>query len=194
MEEFKEIKGYEGLYMASTYGFIYKIRDGKPYKRIGIPRTDGGHNYTITKLFDKNKVRKDVCVHRIIAETFLPNPNNYPCVNHIDGNKHNNRVDNLEWVTYSDNTKKAYEIGAYDGCKVIPGHEQFSFLLGWSQVRQSDLQEVKDEILTSLNLKQKVSWYQRLYGNIEPKITEYWKIEEIFHKHGITQIWGVPQN
>ena len=49
------------------------------------------------------------------------------------------------------------------------------------------------EILTSLNLKQKVSWYQRLYGNIEPKITEYWKIEEIFHKHGITQIWGVPK-
>ena len=77
---------------------------------------------------------------------------------------------------------------------MIPGREQFSFLLGWSQVRQGDLQEVKDEILTSLNLKQKVSWYQRLYGNIEPKITEYWKIEEIFHKHGITQIWGVPQN
>ena len=194
MEEFKEIKGYEGLYIASTYGVIYKIRDGKPYNRIGIPRTDGGHNYTITKLFDMNKVRKDVCVHRIIAETFFFFLYNYPCVNHIVVNKDNNRVDNLEWVTYSDNTKKAYEIGAYNGCKVIPGREKFSFLLGWSQVRQGDLQEVKDEILTSLNLKQKVSWYQRLYGNIEPKITEYWKIEEIFHKHGITQIWGVPQN
>ena len=84
MEEFKEIKGYEGLYMASTYGFIYKIRDGKPYKRIGIPRTDGGHNYTITKLFDMNKVRKDVCVHRIIAETFLPNPNNSDLPQRID--------------------------------------------------------------------------------------------------------------
>lgn len=196
MTEFKEIKGFEGLYMANSQGEIYKSKDGKPFKRMGKPRTTGGHNYTITKLFNKDGHRKDVCVHRIIAETFIPNPKHLPCVNHINGNKHDNRVENLEWVSYSENTQKAYEAGTFDRNaqqKVRPGREPFAFLLGWTQVKQSDAQEVKAAILDALNLHTKVSWYQRMYGDIEPRISEYWKIEDIFHKYGITQIWGVPQ-
>ena len=49
--------------------------------------------------------------HRIIAEVFVPNPNNKPCVNHKDGNKLNNRADNLEWVTHSENTLHAFKTG-----------------------------------------------------------------------------------
>lgn len=49
-------------------------------------------------------------VHRIVAETFIPNPNNLPCVNHIDGDRANNNVDNLEWVSYSENLKHAYDV------------------------------------------------------------------------------------
>lgn len=55
--------------------------------------------------------RKNKNVHRVIAETFIPNPNNLPCVNHKDGNKLNNQVTNLEWCTYSENTTHAYRIG-----------------------------------------------------------------------------------
>lgn len=55
--------------------------------------------------------RKNKNIHRIIAETFIPNPNNLPCVNHKDGNKLNNSVDNLEWCTHSENTSHAYRIG-----------------------------------------------------------------------------------
>lgn len=55
--------------------------------------------------------RKNRNVHRVIAETFIPNPNNFACVNHKDGNKLNNSVDNLEWCTYSENTLHSYRTG-----------------------------------------------------------------------------------
>lgn len=49
--------------------------------------------------------------HRLIANAFIPNPDNLPCINHIDGNKLNNQLSNLEWATYSDNTKHAFRMG-----------------------------------------------------------------------------------
>lgn len=58
--------------------------------------------------------RKKYSVHRLVAETFLDNPNNYPIINHKDGNKQNNCVDNLEWCTYKHNINEAQKIGLYD--------------------------------------------------------------------------------
>lgn len=70
----------------------YNIRDG----------------YRIIDLYkDGKRIKKNV--HRLVAETLIPNPDNLPCVNHIDGNKQNNRVTNLEWVTYSENSLHSYK-------------------------------------------------------------------------------------
>lgn len=68
----------------------------------------GEHGYKYYRL-SKNGKKKMLYAHRLVAEAFIPNPNNLPVVNHIDGNKQNNNISNLEWVSYSDNTKAWHE-------------------------------------------------------------------------------------
>lgn len=70
-------------------------------------------------------------VHRIIAECFIPNPSNLPCVNHLDGIKTNNDVKNLEWISYSDNTKHAYDTGLE---KKMVGEQHHNAKLTWEDV------------------------------------------------------------
>lgn len=90
----------KGNYLASSFGNIYNF-----YGKIMIGAVDRcGYKEVI---LNKNKER----VHRVIAETFIGNPNNYPCVNHIDGNKLNNNVSNLEWCNHSQNVLHAYKTG-----------------------------------------------------------------------------------
>lgn len=189
MNEIQFIKGFEGLYFASRDGRIFKCEDGRPGKEIGISRTTARHNYTQTVLYKDGK-DYPFQVHRLIAETFIPNPDNLPYVNHKDGNKHNNHVDNLEWVTASQNSRHAIKTGLYNAPKVAPGREMFSFLKGYNQVPVARANEVRDKILSALGLKTRVSWYQRLYGNVEPKISEARAVESVFAEYGIKEVWG----
>lgn len=96
MAAWKDVPGYEDLYRASDEGQIYS----KTRKKL--LRQSYANGYLKTTLV-KDKIEKTVLVHRLIAITFLPNPNNYPCVNHKDELKDNNKVENLEWCTYSYN-------------------------------------------------------------------------------------------
>ncbi len=90
------IEGWE-MYQCDTNGVIYG-QNGKPLKP-NINRR--GYKYVV---FCKNKKFKTMMVHRIIALTFVPNPMNYPVVNHKDGDKLNNNAENFEWTTSSGNT------------------------------------------------------------------------------------------
>jgi len=66
----------------------------------------------------------------------------------------------------------------------------FSFQLGFSQVKQRDVKEVKQKIMLALNINTRSSWMMRLNGVVEPKVSEAKAIEEIFAEYGITEVWG----
>lgn len=112
-EIWKDIPGYEDLYQASNLGRIRSIpRKGTKTKNIHIIKynTKNSKHYCHCGLC-KNGKSKTISVHRIIALTFMPNPDNLPQVNHIDGNKENNKVSNLEWISNLENIKHSYKIG-----------------------------------------------------------------------------------
>ena len=105
--EWKDILGYEGKYRVSTNGEIYSEISGKILKQF-YRGSRPDNKYLVINLCENNK-QKTVSVHRLVAQAFIPNPNNLPCVNHIDGNKDNNCVENLEWCTYLENNVHAYQ-------------------------------------------------------------------------------------
>jgi len=99
MKQWKWIDGYVGKYKISSSGEVKSYSRKKPFILKSALNTYGYPFVILCK--DKHKLM--VMVHRIVASTFIPNPNNLPQVNHKDENKQNNNVDNLEWCTHKYN-------------------------------------------------------------------------------------------
>lgn len=134
MEIWKAIEGYEGIYEASIYGRLrsldrHRIMKGAnkdkefTYKRFHKGRILAGgldkNGYRIGVFYDSEGKRRTLKFHRLIAQTFIPNPEGLPQVNHKDGVKDNNHIDNLEWITGSGNVRHGIETGltTFDTCK-----------------------------------------------------------------------------
>jgi hypothetical protein len=102
-----DVKGYEGLYSISNKQRIKSYFICRKYQTERIINGKYSLGYRVAVL-TKDKKKKLIFVHRLIAEAFIPNPENKPFINHINGIKHDNRIENLEWCTQSENIKHAY--------------------------------------------------------------------------------------
>ena len=96
-EIWKDIKDYEGLYQVSNLGRVKRITTGRVLKPL-----KHANGYLMVKL-SKNSIVYTKTVHRLVAEAFIPNPEHKSEINHIDENKTNNNVSNLEWMTRKEN-------------------------------------------------------------------------------------------
>lgn len=128
----KEIPDCDGLYFANELGEIKSvdrprriITNGKEYwyNRKGkiLKPTENSHGYNCVTIKYLNGSQKVITVHQLVARAFILNPENKPQINHIDGNKKNNRVENLEWVTPRENLLHAFETGLNPGSKPWKG-------------------------------------------------------------------------
>ena len=172
-EIWKAVIGYEGSYEVSNLGNVRSI------DRYCIQKNNNSEKYNhiyrgkILKQFKNNAGYKQVQlsfryksipkrVHRLVAEAFLENPNNYKCVNHIDGNKENNNVNNLEWCSYSHNNMEARKLGLNKGWKgmtykkrcqlaieYIENNSLYEIIYDYNVDDEQELQYVSDETATN---------------------------------------------
>lgn len=113
MEEiWKDIEGYEGLYQVSNLGNVKSLNyRNKGIEGILTPKCNCDGRLWVD-LYGHGKP-KHMLIHRLVAMAFIPNPNNYPQINHMDENPKNNHVDNLEWCTGSYNIRYFFERHPY---------------------------------------------------------------------------------
>lgn len=126
-EKWKQINDFENYEISNLGNVRNKSKQFLKQQKMNM--------YMTIKLYDKkNKKMLLKNIHRLVAEAFIPNLENKPCVNHVDGNKINNCVNNLEWCSYSENTIHAFKTGlqkTWCGEKFGKEHPNYKFRGKW---------------------------------------------------------------
>lgn len=106
-QELRLIEGTEADYI-SNQGKVYRLRNGQYIPNL-LYQNKNGYVYTYVHIKGVAQTKRTKRVHKLVAQAFLDNPNNYPIVGHKNNIKHDNRVENLYWTTYSENSQKAHD-------------------------------------------------------------------------------------
>lgn len=138
MEIWRDITGYEGLYQVSNLGRVKSLKNKSNHKNEVLLKPETSRGYKRVSL-SKDDILTHHLLHRLVAQTFIPNPDNKPQVNHIDGNKNNNKSSNLEWCTASENRKHGVSIGLIKvkGKRVNQYDLSGKFLKTWETVSEA---------------------------------------------------------
>lgn len=112
--EWKDIQGYENFYQVNNSAQVRRLYKNRPFKILKPQINSNGY---LQVSLCVNSKSKSIKIHRLLAIAFIPNPNNLPCINHIDGNPLNNSLQNLEWCTIRHNVQHAYNIGLHKSSK-----------------------------------------------------------------------------
>jgi len=168
-----DLIGFDGFYVINELGNVKtktttSVTAGrKPSGRVLKKAISNSGYYTVQ--LRKNKKPYPYLLHRLLAIQFIPNPENKPCVNHIDSNRLNNKLNNLEWVTYSENNSHAHKFG---GQKIYIGEKHSQNVLTEKDVLEIRNTYVKG-IVTQIMLANK---YGCTRGAIQGVLTrKTWK-------------------
>ena len=149
-EIWKPVVGYEGYYEVSNLGNVRSVDRICIQKNSKCEKYKHSYKGKILKQFKNNSgyMRVQLCynhksigksVHRLVAEAFIDNSNNYKCVNHINGIKTDNRVENLEFCTYSHNNREAFKLGLNKNIKKVNQYDlQNNFIKQWNCIREAE--------------------------------------------------------
>lgn len=159
------VKAFEGLYEVDSSGNVFSILQTSSRRKCALKQYSNGLGYLKVNLYGLDGIMKKKYVHRIVAEAFIPNPESKPNVHHIDGNRKNNTLENLEWCNQSENVKCTYFDGGrssnadshkgnnYRGVSVImiSGNEKLEF----PNMKSASLHLGKHQHYISQNCKRK---------------------------------------
>lgn len=116
-EIWKSVVGYEGIYEVSNLGRVRSIdryvnnKSGKQIRKGKLLKIHKSYRGYLRVILSKECKIRYLFVHKLVAQAFIPNPNNYEQIDHLDGDKTNNNANNLEWVTPKENSNRAWKNG-----------------------------------------------------------------------------------
>lgn len=160
IEIWKDIPEYEGIYQISNLGRVKSLK----FNRERILKFNPCNDYKTVALTKKSN-QKRFYTHRLIAIAFIPNPDNKPDINHINGIRYDNRIENLEWITHKGNINHAIEIGLKISLK---GEKH-----GLSKLKEKDVLEIRN---SNLSQKELSKIYKVSFSTVNDIINrKYWK-------------------
>lgn len=174
-EIWRPVVGYEGLYEVSSYGRVRSldryVNNNSFWKGRILKLSDDGRGYLRAHLCLNNKI-KNFLVHRLVAQAFIPNPDNFPQVNHIDEDKSNNCVDNLEWcsIEYNNNYGSRMDKARYTRLRngTYTGLSKEEYNKKWYQENKEKIREHNQK-----NKDKRREYMKKWYRENNDKINEY---------------------